>query len=105
MAKHFPGVRYTPSRQIVVNDQIICAGGITRTADVLAHVVQRFCGRRAAQKFLRYTSTEALPSPEHLAVWSAQYRQHKDKQVLTVQQLLGRDIARAPSLPQLAAHV
>ncbi len=104
-ARHFPGVRYTPSRQIVVNDQIICAGGIAPTADVLAHVVQRFFGRRAAQKFLRYTTTGTLPSPEHLAVWSAQFRQHQDKQVLAVQELLERDMAHPPRLAQLAARV
>ena len=105
LARHFPQVRFTPTRQIVVNDQIICANGITPMAEVCAHIVQRFFGRRAAQKFLRYTTSDALPSQEQLAVWSAQFRQHKDPQVLAVQETLEHDIAQSPSLAQLAARV
>ncbi len=104
-ARFFPGVRYTPSRQIVVDGNILCAGGIAPTADVVAHVVQRFYGRRAAQTFLRHTTTGPLPSPERVAVWSAQFRQHQDRPVLAVQDVMERDIAHLPTLAQLAARV
>jgi transcriptional regulator GlxA family with amidase domain len=104
LARHFPQVRFTPSRQIVVNDQIICAGGIAPTADVCAQIVQRFHGRRAAQKLVRYATGAMLPSQEQLAVWSVQYRQHKDRHVLAAQEALERDIAQSPSLAQLAAR-
>ena len=105
LARHFPQVRYTPGRRIVVSDQIICAGGINPTVDVCAHLVERFFGPQAARKFLRHTSTEALPSHERLAVWSAQFKQHHDAPVLAAQQLIEGGLARMPTLSALAAAV
>jgi len=105
MARHFPQVRYTPGRRIVVSDQIICAGGINPTVDVCAHLVERFFGRHAARKFLRHTSTEALPSHERLGVWSAQFKQHHDAPVLAAQQMIEGSLAQPPTLATLATAV
>jgi transcriptional regulator GlxA family with amidase domain len=106
-ARSFPEVRFTPSRRIVVGDQIICAGGINPTVEVCAHLVERFFGRHAARRFLRHTSTEALPSYEKLGVWSAQFKQHRDKPVLAAQQSIEGSLAQVPGLAALAdaAHV
>ena len=104
-ARHFPQVRFTPSRRIVVSDQIICAGGINPTVDVCAHLVERFAGRHAARKFTRHTSTEALPAYEKLAVWSAQLKQHHDRPVLAAQQMIETSLAQLPTLPELARAV
>ena len=104
-ARHFPQVRFTPSRRIVVNDQIICAGGINPTVEVCAHIIERFFGRHAAQKFLRHTSTEALPYHEQLGVWSAQFRQHHDRPVLIAQNIIESNLAQVPDLPALAKAV
>ncbi len=104
-ARHFPQVRFTPSRRIVVNGQIICAGGINPTVDVCAHLVERFFGKHAARKFLRHTSTEALPSYAQLGVWSAQFKQHNDRPVLAAQQLIEGSLAQVPDLSALATAV
>ena len=105
LAQHFPKVRYTPGRRIVVSDQIICAGGINPTVDVCAHLVERFFGKHAARKFARHTSTESLPSCEQLAVWSAQFKQHHDAPVLAAQQMIESSLAQLPALPVLARAV
>ncbi len=104
-ARHFPRVRFTPSRRIVVNDQIICAGGINPTVDICAYVVERYFGQRAAHKFVRHTSTEGMPGHEHLAVWSAQFKQHRDRQVLAAQQIIESSLAQMPTLAELATAV
>lgn len=104
-ARYFPQVRFTPSRRIVVNDRIICAGGINPTVDVCAHLVERFYGKQVARKFLRHTATEALPSYEQLGVWSAQFKQHNDLPVLAAQQLIEGSLAHVPTLSALATAV
>ncbi|XHS77049.1 GlxA family transcriptional regulator [Burkholderiaceae bacterium UC74_6] len=104
-AAQFPHVRYTPSRRIVVSGQIISAGGINPTVDVCAHLVERFGGRAAARRFLRHTSTESLPSYEHLGVWSAQFKQHRDEAVLAAQALIEASLAAPPTLATLARAV
>jgi len=105
LARHFPRVRYTPGRRIVVSDRIICAGGINPTVDVCAHLVERFFGKHAVRKFLRHTSTESLPSYEQLSVWSAQFKQHHDASVLAAQQLIEGSLAHLPTLSTLARAV
>jgi transcriptional regulator GlxA family with amidase domain len=104
-ARYFPRVRFTPSRRIVVNDQIICAGGINPTVDICAYVIERFFGQRAARKFVRHTTTEGMPSHEHLAVWSAQFKQHRDTQVLAAQHIIESSLEQMPALSALAAAV
>lgn len=100
--RHFPQVRYQPGEQIVADGQIICAGGIGPTADVCAHVIERFHGRRLAEKFLRHTRSEALPAQAHLRIWSAQFKRHHDRQVLAAQERMERDIEHLPALAVLA---
>lgn len=104
-ASQFPQVRYTPGQRIVVSGQIICAGGINPTVDVCAHLVERFCGRAVARRFLRHTSTESLPSYEQLGVWSARFKQHRDKPVLAAQSLIEASLAHPPALATLARAV
>ena len=103
--RHFPTVRFTPSRHIVVNDHIICAGGINPTADICAHLIERFFGAPAARKFKRHTSTESLPGQEQLAVWSAQFKQHNDAQILSVQAIIENSLSQMPGAPLLADAV
>jgi len=104
-AHYFPSVRFTPSRRIVVNDQIICAGGVNPTVDICAHIVERFFGQSASRKFQHYTTTDTLPGQEQLAVWSAQFKQHQDQQVLSVQTMIEHSLTQIPSAAMLATSV
>lgn len=103
--QYFPAVRFTPSRHIVVNDQIICAGGISPMADICAHLIERFYGQAAARKFKRHATSGALPGQEQLAVWSAQFKQHKDQQILSVQSLIENNLSQLPGSSLLAGSV
>jgi len=106
-AGYFPGVRFSPNLKIVVNGQLICAGGINPTADVCAYIVERYYGKRVARKFIRHTATESLDSGERLAVWSSRYKQHQDARIVLVQQTIESSLAQTPSLAALAhaAHL
>ena len=69
----FPLVRYLPSRRVVASGDIVTANGIGPTPDACAHIIERFHGAALARRFLRHTSTEALPVNEQTALWSARY--------------------------------
>jgi len=104
-AGYFPSVRFTPNLKIVVNGQLICAGGINPTADVCAYIVERYYGKRVARKFIRHTATESLNSGERLAVWSSRYKQHQDARIVLVQQTIESSLAQTPALATLAQTV
>ena len=103
--RFFPLVRFMPSRHIVVNDQMICAGGINPTAEICAHLIERFFGQSAARKFKHHTTTHALLGNEQLAVWSAQFKQHADQQILALQTLIENNLNQPPSSAILASSV
>jgi transcriptional regulator GlxA family with amidase domain len=46
-----------------------------------------------------------MPGHEHLAVWSVQFKQHHDAQVLAAQQIIESSMGQMPGLPELAAAV
>lgn len=101
----FPEIRYQPSRRIVAAPDIITVCGIGPTVDACAHLIERFFGMQRARRFLRHTSTEALPADNKLALWSAPHKAHGDAQVLAVQEMLEREMDPVPSLAALAQHV
>jgi transcriptional regulator GlxA family with amidase domain len=101
----FPQVRYLPSRRVVASGDIVTACGIGPTPDACAHLVERFHGAALARRFLRHTSTEALPADEQTALWSARYKRHRDAQVLAMQEIVERELHALPSLAHLAARV
>ncbi|HET7835317.1 MAG TPA: helix-turn-helix domain-containing protein [Variovorax sp.] len=103
--RRFPEIRYRSSLRIVAAADIITVCGIGPTVDACAHLIERFFGMQRARRFLRHTSTEALPADSKLALWSAAYKRHGDAQVLAVQEMLEREMDPVPSLAALAQHV
>jgi len=103
--RHFPRVRYLPSRRILVSDDIITVCGIGPTVDACAHLIERFFGAALARRFLRHTSTEVMPTQEHLALWSARFKRHRDAQVLAAQEIVERELHQVPPLAHIAAQV
>ena len=102
---HFPQVRYLPSRRIVASGDIVTANGIGPTPDACAHIIERFHGAALARRFLRHTSTEALPVNEQTALWSARYKRHADVAVMAAQDILERELHAVPPMASLAARV
>jgi transcriptional regulator GlxA family with amidase domain len=101
----FPQVRYLPSRRVVASGDIVTVCGIGPTPDACAHLVERFHGAALARRFLRHTSTEALPTDEQTALWSARYKRHRDPQVLAAQEIVERELHAVPPLAHLAARI
>jgi transcriptional regulator GlxA family with amidase domain len=101
----FPQVRYLPSRRVVASGDIVTVCGIGPTPDACAHLVERFHGAALARRFLRHTSTEALPADEQTALWSARYKRHRDAQVLAAQDIVEQELHALPTLAHLAARV
>ncbi|HSV60840.1 MAG TPA: helix-turn-helix domain-containing protein [Variovorax sp.] len=102
--RRFPNIRYQASRPIVAAADIITVCGIGPTVDACAHLIERFFGMQRARRFLRHTSTEALPADNKLALWSAPYKGHGDAQVLAAQEMVERELESVPSLAALARH-
>jgi len=103
--RHFPRVHYLPSRRILVSDDIVTVCGIGPTVDACAHLIERFYGAALARRFLRHTSTEVMPTQEHLALWSARFKRHRDAQVLAAQEIVERELHQVPPLAHIAARV
>jgi transcriptional regulator GlxA family with amidase domain len=101
----FPQVRYLPARRVVAAADIITVCGIGPTPDACAHLIERFHGAALARRFLRHTSTEALPSTEQTALWAARFKRHRDAQVLAAQEVVERELHALPPLAHLAARV
>jgi len=101
----FPQVRYLPARRVVASGDIVTVSGIGPTADACAHLVERFHGAALARRFLRHTSSEALPAPQQAALWSARFKRHRDERVLAVQEIVERELHAVPALGDLAARV
>jgi transcriptional regulator GlxA family with amidase domain len=101
----FPQVRYLPARRVVAAADIITVCGMGPTPDACAHLIERFHGGALARRFLRHTSTEALPTTEQTALWSARFKRHRDAQVLAVQEIVERELHALPPLAHLAARV
>ncbi|GAB3262249.1 GlxA family transcriptional regulator [Chitinimonas naiadis] len=104
-ARHFPQVRYDPAKPLVVDERLITVSGINPAVDACAYVIDRCLGAGASRRLLRLALTQSLPSYEHMAVWTAQFKQHGDNPVLAVQETIERDLAQLPTLAELAAQV
>ncbi|WP_164977728.1 GlxA family transcriptional regulator [Burkholderia pseudomallei] len=103
-ARHFPAVRYTPSKPLVVDGRLITVSGINPAVDACAYVIDYCFGAGVSQRLLRVALTQSLPSYEHMAVWAAQYKRHGDAPVLAVQDSVERALAHPPTLAELAAR-
>lgn len=103
-ARHFPEVRYTPDQPLVVDGRLITVSGINPAVDACAYVIDHCRGAGASRGMLRTALTQSLPSYEHMAVWTAQFKRHGDAAVLAIQETLERELAAPPALSELAAQ-
>lgn len=104
-ARHFPDVQYTPDKPLVVDGRLITVSGINPAVDACAYVIDHCRGVGASRRLLRTALTQSLPSYEHMAVWTAQFKRHGDAAMLAIQEILERELAAPPALAELAAQV
>ena len=103
-ARHFPDVHYTPDKPLVVDGRLITVSGINPAVDACAYVIDHCRGAGASRRLLRTALTQSLPSYEHMAVWTAQFKRHGDAAVLAIQEIVERELAAPPALAELAAQ-
>ena len=103
-ARHFPNVRYAPDKPLAVDGRIITVSGINPAVDACAYVIDHCCGVGASRRMLRTALTQSLPSYEHMAVWTAQFKRHGDAAMLAIQEIVERELAAPPALAELAAQ-
>jgi len=103
-ARHFPNVHYTPDRPLAVDGRIITVSGINPAVDACAYVIDHCRGAGASRRMLRTALTQSLPSYEHMAVWTAQFKRHGDAAMLAIQDIVERELAAPPTLAELAAQ-
>jgi len=103
-ARHFPDVHFTPDKPLVVDGRLITVSGINPAVDACAYVIDHCRGAGASRRLLRTALTQSLPSYEHMAVWTAQFKRHGDAPVLAIQEIVERELAAPPALAELAAQ-
>lgn len=103
-ARHFPDVQYTPDQPLVVDGRLITVSGINPAVDACAYVIDHCRGAGASRGMLRTALTQSLPSYEHMAVWTAQFKRHGDAAVLAIQEIVERELAAPPALAELAVR-
>jgi len=103
-ARHFPEVQYTPDKPLVVDGRLITVSGINPAVDACAYVIDHCRGVGASRRLLRTALTQSLPSYEHMAVWTAQFKRHGDAAMLAIQEIVERELAAPPALAELAAQ-
>ncbi|MET5021071.1 AraC family transcriptional regulator, partial [Burkholderia pseudomallei] len=69
-ARHFPALRYTPAKPLVVDGRLITVSGINPAGDACAYVIDYCFGAGVSLRLLRVALTQSLPSYEHMAVWA-----------------------------------
>ena len=103
-ARHFPQVRYMPAKPLVVDERLITVSGVNPAVDACAYVIDHYFGANTSRRLMQLTATQSLPSYEHMAVWSAQYKQHSDGAILMIQEIIERQLASPPPLAVLASQ-
>jgi len=101
----FPKVRYMPSQRLVAENRIVTICGIGPIVDGCAHLIEHFHGPQVARRFLRHTSTDALPANEHLALWASALKRHRDPPVLAAQEILEHGLQKLPTMMAIATQV
>ncbi|OIQ87304.1 HTH-type transcriptional regulator CdhR [mine drainage metagenome] len=105
MSRHFPRVRFEPSRRIVARGNIVTTCGFSPAVDACAHIMEHFFGAELARRFLRLASAEVMPAQEELGLWSARYKAHRDSQILAAQDIVERELHEMPPMARIAARV
>jgi transcriptional regulator GlxA family with amidase domain len=100
--KRFPLVKLNPEELITDEDGLVCSGGYDSFLDVSIYMIDKFCGSTVALKcskiFLRNPNRR---SQAPYAVFHGP-RDHGDKQIIQIQELLEKNLAETFDFTELA---
>jgi transcriptional regulator GlxA family with amidase domain len=101
----FPRARLEPQAIVVDQGRVITAGGATAFLTLAHYVVERVLGPDVARAASKMFLVDVNKSPQGAyAVFGAQ-RGHGDDEILRAQDIVERELARAPSVADLARRV
>jgi transcriptional regulator GlxA family with amidase domain len=101
-AEHYPNIRFSTERPLVIDGRIISAASINPCLDACAYLVSQFYGEAAAHKFTRFTNSTAQPTYEKMALVSAPWKQHTDQRIKQAQEFIERHFKQDISVEDAA---
>ena len=101
----YPRVQLRPEAIIVDQGRVVTAGGATSFLSLTLYMVERLLGAEVARAASKMFLVDVNKSPQSAYAMFATQKTHGDEAILRAQDLLERDLAKAPSVPELARRV
>jgi transcriptional regulator GlxA family with amidase domain len=101
----YPRVRLEPEAIVVDQGRVITAGGATSFLSLALYLVERILGPEVARAASKMFLVDVNKSPQSAYAMFATQKTHGDEAILRAQDLLERDLADCPSVPELAHRV
>jgi len=101
----YPRVQLRPEAIIVDQGRVVTAGGATSFLSLALYLVERLLGAEVARAASKMFLVDVNKSPQSAYAMFATQKTHGDEAILRAQDLLERDLASCPSVPELARRV
>ena len=101
-AMHYPSIRFSPEKPLLIDGRIISAASINPCLDACAYLVSQFYGEAAAHKFTKYTNSIVHASYERMALTNAPWKQHADQRIKQAQEFIERHFKQDVSVNDAA---
>src|SRR5262249_33983574 len=103
--ERYPRVRLESQAIIVDQGRVITAGGATSFLSLALYLVERLLGAEVARAASKMFLVDVNKSPQSAYPMFAPQKTHGDGAILRAQDLLERDLADCPPVPELARRV
>jgi transcriptional regulator GlxA family with amidase domain len=101
----YPRVQLRPEAIIVDQGRVVTAGGATSFLSLALYLVERLLGPEVARAASKMFLVDVNKSPQSAYAIFATQKTHGDEAILRAQDLLERDLANCPTVPELARRV
>lgn len=104
-AARYPRVRLEPEAIVVDQGRVITAGGATSFINLTLYLVERLLGAEVARLASRMFLAEVNKAPQGAFAIFGPQRLHGDQAILRAQDVIERELSRAPAVGELARRV
>jgi transcriptional regulator GlxA family with amidase domain len=104
-AQRYPRVQLAPQAVLVDQGRIVTAGGATSFVNLALFLVERLLGQELAWAASRMFLIDPNKAPQGAYAAFSTQKTHDDEPILRAQELVEREIARAPAVDELARSV
>jgi transcriptional regulator GlxA family with amidase domain len=105
LANRYPEVRLVPQAVLVDQGRIVTAGGATSFLNLALFLVERLLGQDVAWAASRMFLIDPNKSPQGAYAAFSTQKDHGDGPILRAQELIESELARAPTVEELARGV